>query len=105
MIFRAIFWIGLVALLMPHEPDLGYGRPSLDAQSDLGGTSAVADWAQSKLRSADPQALCSANKDACSAGVSLLQDFRAATLKSLAEVKDDIRRHAKRDSASLGSGG
>lgn len=27
MILRAIFWIGLVALLMPHEPDLGLGRP------------------------------------------------------------------------------
>jgi hypothetical protein len=27
MIFRALFWIGLVSLLMPHEPDLGLGRP------------------------------------------------------------------------------
>ena len=27
MIFRAVFWIGLMSLLMPHEPDLGLGRP------------------------------------------------------------------------------
>ena len=27
MIFRAIFWIGLVSLLTPHEPDLGLGHP------------------------------------------------------------------------------
>ncbi|MEO8301586.1 MAG: hypothetical protein ABI608_07325 [Rhizomicrobium sp.] len=27
MIFRAVFCIGLVSLLMPHEPDLGLGRP------------------------------------------------------------------------------
>lgn len=27
MILRAVFWIGLVSLLMPHEPDLGLGRP------------------------------------------------------------------------------
>ena len=27
MIFRAVFWIALVALLAPHEPDLGLGRP------------------------------------------------------------------------------
>jgi len=27
MIFRAVFWIGLVSLLTPHEPDLGLGRP------------------------------------------------------------------------------
>lgn len=27
MIFRAVFWIGVVALLAPREPDLGLGRP------------------------------------------------------------------------------
>jgi hypothetical protein len=27
MIFRAIFWIGLLSLLMPREPDLGLGHP------------------------------------------------------------------------------
>jgi len=27
MIIRAAFWIGLVSLLAPHEPDLGLGRP------------------------------------------------------------------------------
>jgi hypothetical protein len=27
MILRAILWIAVVAILMPHEPDLGFGRP------------------------------------------------------------------------------
>lgn len=27
MVLRALFWISVVALLMPHEPDLGLGRP------------------------------------------------------------------------------
>ncbi len=27
MIFRAVFFIGLVSLLTPREPDLGFGRP------------------------------------------------------------------------------
>ncbi len=31
MIFRALFWIGLVSLLTPHEPDLGLGRPGAGA--------------------------------------------------------------------------
>ncbi len=26
MFLRAAFWIGVVAVLMPHEPDLGLGR-------------------------------------------------------------------------------
>ena len=33
MIFRALFWIGLVSLLMPHEPDLGLGRPGAGTSS------------------------------------------------------------------------
>ncbi len=27
MILRAIFWVAVVAVLMPHEPNLGFGRP------------------------------------------------------------------------------
>jgi hypothetical protein len=29
MLLRAAFWIGVVSVLMPHEPNLGYGSPSL----------------------------------------------------------------------------
>jgi hypothetical protein len=35
MIFRAVFWIGLVSLLTPHEPDLGLGRPGAGATLSL----------------------------------------------------------------------
>src|SRR2546430_14306057 len=35
MIFRAIFWIGLVSLLMPHEPDLGLGRPGAGTHASI----------------------------------------------------------------------
>jgi hypothetical protein len=33
MILRAIFWIGLVAFLMPREPDLGFGPPGAQANA------------------------------------------------------------------------
>jgi hypothetical protein len=33
MLFRALFWIALVAFLMPHEPDLGFGRPGAPANA------------------------------------------------------------------------
>ncbi len=36
MIFRAVFWIGLVSLLMPHEPDLGFGRPGVASPGAAG---------------------------------------------------------------------
>ena len=31
MIIRAAFWIGLVSLMTPHEPNLGLGRPGAGA--------------------------------------------------------------------------
>jgi hypothetical protein len=95
MIFRAIFWIGLVAVLMPHEPDLGFGRPDA-AGGDVAGE--VTDWAKTKVGAniADPKGLCRYNADACATGVSLLDDFRNATRRSLAEVRQDIRQNGRR---------
>jgi hypothetical protein len=90
MIFRAIFWIGLVAVLMPHEPDLGFGRPGGN-QPDMAGE--VADWAKAKVTSTG---LCRHNGDACSSGTSFIEDLRMAAQRSLAEVKQDIASSAHR---------
>ena len=90
MIFRAIFWIGLVAVLMPHEPDLGFGRPGAN-QPDV--ASEVADWAKSHVASTD---LCRHNGDACSSGTSFIEDLRMAAQRSLSEVKQDIAGSAHR---------
>ncbi len=43
MIFRIVFGILVVCLLVPHEPDVGFGRPAADrllsvAAADLYGT-------------------------------------------------------------------
>jgi hypothetical protein len=72
MIIRAIFWIGLIAFLMPHEPDLGYGRPGHQAQEASGGD-------------------CNA-KD-CAGHHGYFDRFRAIGLRSLQEVRADIRAH------------
>jgi len=66
MIFRAIFWIGLVALLAPHEPALGLGRPALP-------TIAIS-WP-----AADP---CKSPHNACLK--------HASANRSLADVKNEI---------------
>lgn len=89
MIFRAIFWIGLVALLMPHEPDLGFGRPE---GMDTGVPSAVA--ASIKLSVTpglkDPASLCRYNAEACATTASMLDNFKSMTVRSLSQVKADI---------------
>ncbi|MBV9992561.1 MAG: hypothetical protein JOZ72_14880 [Alphaproteobacteria bacterium] len=105
MIFRAIFWIGLVALLMPHEPDLGFGRPDRASDAMTGGVAngvagEVAGWTQSKLAPglADPKTLCRFNTQACSAGASAIDNVRDAAMHGLAGIKADIEadRRARR---------
>ncbi len=89
MIFRAVFWIGLVALLMPHEPDLGFGRP---AGIDSSIPSEVAAWTKDDVQPGlkDPESLCRYNAHACATTESLLDNFKAMTVRSLAQVKADI---------------
>jgi hypothetical protein len=66
MILRAIFWIGLVSLLTPHEPDLGLGRPG--AGISLPAT--VESWAVTGLsRPGNP---CDGAEGACAGGLGVL---------------------------------
>ncbi|HVU19397.1 MAG TPA: hypothetical protein VHE09_01615 [Rhizomicrobium sp.] len=91
MIFRAIFWIGLVALLMPHEPDLGFGRPD---GMDTGVTSEVATSIKDSVAPSlkYPSNLCRYNAEACATTASLLDNVKAMTVRSLAQVKTDIEQ-------------
>ena len=94
MIFRAIFWIGLVAVLMPHEPDLGFGRPA-PIDSDV--TGQVADWTKENVQPnlAHPTKLCRYNPGACAKGLTLLDNFKSAAVRSLADVKADIEQNGQ----------
>jgi hypothetical protein len=83
MIFRAVFWIGLVALLMPHEPDLGLGRPG--AGISLPAT--VKSWAVTGLSRPD------CDGEGCAGGLGALETLRtmrSPTGRTLADVKADL---------------
>ena len=74
MIFRAIFGIGLVALLAPHEPALGLGHP-------LAGLPTVAiSWPSANM--------CNGSHRACAGHSGAKPD--AASQRSLADVKNEI---------------
>jgi len=94
MIFRAIFWVGLVALLMPHEPDLGFGRP-VAIDSDV--TGQVADWTKANVQPnlAHPAKLCRYNPEAGAKSLTLLDNFKSAAVRSLADVKADIEQNGR----------
>jgi hypothetical protein len=97
MIFRAIFWIGLVSLLAPREPDLGLGHPGAGTLPTSPAT----------IRSASA-GLTGMDKDcgsACAGGLGLLMRWRleanASVTAGLADVKAQIEadRRARRERA------
>ncbi len=99
MIVRAIFWIAIVAVLMPHEPDLGLGRPGAAATAML--PDGVAQWAQGAV--AAPQTACSEHAESCAAALSFVDTLQAAAVQSLSRVKAEIeasqRQRAQRQLA------
>ena len=87
MIFRAVFWIGLVSLLTPHEPDLGLGRPGAGT-SQLSPT--MIQSAANVLSRSGPD--CGS---ACAGGLGILSVFHlnsdSRVAQGLADVKAQIR--------------
>ena len=87
MIFRAVFWIGLVSLLTPHEPDLGLGRPGA-------GTSQTSTPAMIRSAAAGLSRSGSDCGSACAGGLGLLRVFHLNTdstvTAGLADVKAQI---------------
>jgi hypothetical protein len=84
MLFRAVFWFGLVALLMPHEPDLGYGRPHATVSLPTD----AANWLGGEMK-AHPD-FCENHRDACGAGADFLAGLQSLALRSLGQVKSEI---------------
>jgi hypothetical protein len=89
MIFRAIFWVGLVSLLMPHEPDLGLGRPGAGILLPTIAKS----WAATGL--SRPGRSCD-GKEACAGGLGIKTDSG----RSLADVKAEIDASIRARAAS-----
>jgi hypothetical protein len=75
MLFRALFWIGVVAVLMPREPGLGLPR---DARAFLPGMKNEADLD------------CGDYGKSCATALDTVDTFRSVAVKSLARVKADI---------------
>ena len=98
MILRAIFWIGLVSFLMPHEPDLGFGRPG-SALSSLLPSGVSQSTAPSSIGSliettsagaANVQAACTTHQEACAGTLSFLDGFQAVAIRSMDQVRADL---------------
>ena len=85
MILRALFWIAVVSVLMPREPDLGFG-PSRRAGfhgaigNDLGDGALSARQALHAVTTRRPAV----------SALSALDSVQSVAVRSLAQVKADI---------------
>ena len=87
MIFRAAFWIAFVAVFMPHEPDLGFGRPN--AAGFL--PSKMPDWMSGTVQAGGPI---------------IADDLRSTILSNLDRVKAELKQShqaGKSERSDLGS--
>ena len=89
MIFRAVFWIGLVSLLTPHEPDLGLGRPGAGT---LQTSPAMIQSAATGLSRSGPD--CGS---ACAGGLGLLKIFHLSTDSSVTAGLADVKAQIEAD--------
>jgi hypothetical protein len=85
MLLRAVFWIAVVSVFMPREPDLGFGAPGPHALGSL------AEW----IGTPDPNMSCKDAAAPCSAALGLLDSFQSVTVRSLAQVKADIEEQER----------
>lgn len=88
MILRALFWVAIVAVFMPHEPDLGLGRPDAIASAIL--PSQVAQMAGDAV--AAPHSVCTAHAEGCAAALGILDRFQDLAVSSLNQVKAEIEQ-------------
>lgn len=93
MVLRALFWIALVSVLMPREPDLGLGRPGTHGLS-----SEALSWASTAVT--QPGQMCRGREAACAAGLSFLDSLQGVAVRSLAQVKADIETQQRARAAT-----
>ncbi|HEY1630676.1 MAG TPA: hypothetical protein VGF56_05140 [Rhizomicrobium sp.] len=81
MLIRAVFWIAIVSMLMPREPNLGFGRPGASLQETL------LPRVSQAMVSGRP---CAQGIVACANGLGILNELPSFGLRPLADVKADI---------------
>lgn len=96
MILRGLFWIALVGVLMPHEPNLGLGRPG-DAASIL--PSSITSIAGQAVDA--PQKACLDHADGCAVALGLVDRLQNLAVSSLDQVRVELeaaeaKRHQQR---------
>ncbi len=91
-LFRTVFWLGVVVLLLPGDPNTGTDAPRVSAMQALLATrSAITDFST----------FCDRNPDTCATGSTAVQVF-ASKVRYGAELLSGYLNHGQ-DAASHGT--
>ena len=96
MIFKAIVCLAVAAVLIPHEPDLGFGRPGAStsllqsATTWVSGSLSPSSSASAGVSAPATGSVCADHAAACVAALGVLDSVQAVTVRGLAQVKADI---------------
>jgi len=82
MILRAAFWIAVVAVLMPREPDVGFGRPTVPSIVPP----KTAEWMARTFKVPPCE-----DRAGCLDGLMFAADLRGALLQRLDRAKEDLK--------------
>jgi hypothetical protein len=72
---------------MPHEPDLGFGRPGASAASLMPSGATIGSLIEATSAPSDG---CAAHKEACEGGLSIIDGFQKFAIRSMDEVRADL---------------
>ena len=92
-LFRAMFWMGVVVLLLPGDPNSGTDAPRVSAMQALVATrSAISDFST----------FCNRNPDVCATGSTAVQVF-ASKVRYGAEMLSGYLSHAQQGASARGT--
>lgn len=96
MILRALFWIAIIVIMAPREPNLGYGKQG----------AGMIDLPASVVRlMGAPQGACDNHAKDCAAVLGVVDNLQDMALRGLARVKAEIaesQRERARQNADNG---
>jgi hypothetical protein len=91
VIIRALFFMAAVAVLMPHEPNLGLGRPGVTGAGTM--MSALASVMSPSAQSCKDRAM------ACAAASAASGQFQSVAFQSLGQIKAEIEAQRRQREA------
>jgi hypothetical protein len=90
MILRAAFWIAIVAVFMPHGPDLNLSQLNLSQTGSIASSLPGSITEAASVAMNAPHQACRDHADQCAATLGFIDQLQSLAVSSLAEARVEI---------------